>query len=127
MRTGRDNNGSDTTADAAQVHVLFREVNERIRGLNASFDAILPIGEWVCECADAACIERLHMTFAEYEAIRDHASRFAVVPGHELSGERVVERRPGYLVLEPPAPANGKGDAARVGRAAARRERTPLP
>jgi hypothetical protein len=89
------------TADAEQVHLLFREVNERIKGLNAAFDRVLPRGDWVCECADGACAERIEMTLAEYEEIRGQPRRFPACPGHELAGsERVVEWHPGYVVVE---------------------------
>jgi hypothetical protein len=79
---------------------LFREVNERIDqlqdelGTGSSF-------EIVCECGDAACIERLAITADEYRALREDVHRFAVMPGHERPDvERTVERREGYLVVE---------------------------
>ena len=41
------------------------------------------------------------MTAAEYEAIRAESTRFAVVPGHEDPEiESVIERYPGYLIVE---------------------------
>jgi hypothetical protein len=86
---------------AAQNQSLFREINERINGLNESFSMLLPRGEWVCECADTACVERIEMTGAEYEAIRQGPNRFPVIPGHELAEvERVVEASGCYLVVE---------------------------
>ena len=86
---------------AARNQSLFREVNERIEGLNEGFGVILPMGEWVCECADEGCVERMDLTVEEYEAIRQHPNRFPVLPGHEqLEVERVVERHRSYLVVE---------------------------
>ena len=57
--------------------------------------------EWICECGDDTCHEPIELTVPEYEAIRQHANRFPVLPGHErLDLERVVERREGYFVVE---------------------------
>ena len=77
---------------AAQNQSLFREINEEVKALNDSFSTLLPIGEWVCECADLTCVERIEMTGAKYEAIRQGPNRFPVIPGHELPEvERVVQ------------------------------------
>src|SRR3954447_15028252 len=85
---------------AARNQSLFREVNERIEGLNEGFGVILPLGEWVCECADETCVERMELTVAAYQAIRRHPERFPVLPGHEqLDVERVVERHDRYVVV----------------------------
>lgn len=94
---------SGGAVDAAAIHLLFREVNERIKGLNGAFDSVLPRADWICECADGTCAERIEMSPAEYEAIRAHPRRFLALPGHELAGnERVVARRSGYVVVERP-------------------------
>jgi hypothetical protein len=86
---------------AAQNQSLFRQVNERIEDLNDSFNVLLPVGDWVCECADESCFQRMAMTVAEYEAVRAHPARFPVLPGHELLDvEAVVERHEGYVVVE---------------------------
>jgi hypothetical protein len=86
---------------AAKHQSLFREVNERLNGLNDAFDGIASSGEWVCECADPACTDRLELSTAGYERIRRHSERFAVKPGHELlDGENVVERHADYFVVE---------------------------
>jgi hypothetical protein len=92
---------SERAVRAAKNETLFREINERIAELNAAFEAILPTSEWICECADQACIEPIPMSFEEYEQIRENPVRFAVRPGHEVPElERVVEERDGYLVVE---------------------------
>jgi hypothetical protein len=86
---------------AATKQVVFREINEKLEGLNASFDEIIPVGDFVCECADLTCIERIEMTVAEYEQLRAHPARFAVRPGHlSPEAERVVEQRSGYTIVE---------------------------
>ena len=85
---------------AAENQSLFREVNERIERLNESFAAAAEATDWVCECADTSCMERISMTLGEYEALRRVSNSFAVVPGHEmLEVELVVEEQNGYLVV----------------------------
>lgn len=79
---------------------LFREVNERIDQLHDELGGARTF-EIVCECGDAACIERFNITDADYEQLRRDVHRFAVVPGHERSDvEQVVERRKAYNVVE---------------------------
>jgi hypothetical protein len=88
----------------AENELLFRRLNEQIRKLadpweQASLDA-------VCECADIDCFEHLAIPAADYDRLRQHPYRFAVAPGHELPQfEKVVERHPGYLVVEKPEEA----------------------
>ena len=94
---------------------LFREVNERVAEVAERFIA----GEtgdgrfnFSCECGDRGCTEQIALTVGEYEAVRAEATRFAVVPGHEVPDiERVVERNPRYLVVEKQDP-----DAEEVAR-----------
>lgn len=84
---------------------LFREVNERLRGLNESFGAVTNRMELVCECADPGCAERLTMTVREYEQLRADAEHFVIAPGHVAQdiedvvatgeGWEVVRKRPG--------------------------------
>jgi hypothetical protein len=83
---------------AARNEALFREVNERVASLatGAGDDEI----GLVCECSDDGCVERLHLTRGDYEAIRANPRTFVVAPGHEGSFERVLERRARYAVVE---------------------------
>jgi hypothetical protein len=89
----------------AQNEALFREVNERIveleTGLTGSDqDDSLLIG-FVCECPREDCNETIEVTRREYEAVRENARRFVVLPGHEESDiANVVERHSNYLVIE---------------------------
>jgi hypothetical protein len=86
---------------AAENQSLFREVNERIEELNERFATMMPMSDWVCECADETCFETVSLTTAEYEAIRAHPARFPVLPGHELPEvETVVEANERFLVVE---------------------------
>jgi hypothetical protein len=81
--------------------VLFREVNERLRDLGESFSLVTEEAEFVCECANTTCLERVHMSLSSYEEIRSDPKRFFVVKGHELlEYEKVVAEDSGYLVVE---------------------------
>ena len=87
----------------AKNEVLFRQVNERIEALNEGFGIVLPIGEWVCECANTECTRLIELTVAEYEAVRGSGTCFAVFPDDEHvwpDVERVVERNDRYWVVE---------------------------
>jgi hypothetical protein len=94
--------GSDLRADrAARNEALFRRVNERVEEVNRAFDPILDDADFVCECADVECMDRIRMTLEAYEAVRAEPTRFVVKPGHVLPAEeRVVEELRGYIVVE---------------------------
>ncbi len=78
----------------------FREVNERIRGLNETFSEFSGEFSIVCECDDTACIEHLSVRPHEYETLRNDPTLFAVIAGHESPAvEMVEERRGGYNVV----------------------------
>jgi hypothetical protein len=67
---------------AARNQSLFREINERIEDLNEG-GLVLPVGEWICECVDDTCTERVEMTTDEYEAVRKNGAWFFVAPTKE--------------------------------------------
>ena len=89
----------------ARNEALFREINERVETVAESFD-IRDEGEsqrigFVCECGNLDCLERIELTRAQYEAVRDDPRRFAVAHGHEdpdVAG--VVERHERFVVVE---------------------------
>jgi hypothetical protein len=75
----------------ARTEALFRDVNERIAETAQRFDS--DETQFVCECADPECTERVHATLDEYEQVRGDATQFLLVPGHEdMRIERIVER-----------------------------------
>jgi hypothetical protein len=83
----------------ATTESLFRNVNERIAESSQRFDS--DEAEFVCECSDAACAERIETPLDEYERIRSEPTYFLLTPGHEDTRvERVVRRRPRYAVVE---------------------------
>jgi hypothetical protein len=80
---------------------LFREINERIEGVGTSLAPDDVPMEFLCECDDPDCVEKVSATRAEYEAVRAVATQFVVLPGHEDPGvEHVVQRTERFLVVE---------------------------
>jgi hypothetical protein len=93
----------DRESRAGRNQSLFREINERMKELNAGFSLASPTGDWVCECANDACSERIELTPQEYEALRCDGTCFAVAPAEAhvfTDAERVVERLERYWVVE---------------------------
>ena len=93
----------DRAARAAKNQVLFRGASERVKELNEAFSLVVPLGEWMCECANTDCIERIEMSVAAYEAVRRHEARFFVTPSDKHfwpDVERVIEHNDRYWVVE---------------------------
>ena len=83
----------------AKTEALFRDVNERIAETSERFDA--DAAEFMCECADAGCAERLQLPLDEYEEVRGEPTQFVIDPEHvKPDVEQVVARRQGYAVVE---------------------------
>jgi hypothetical protein len=100
----------------AANEAFFRDLNERIREAVGKHGADGHLYEFVCECADPGCIERLTMTVTEYEEIRADPARFVLAPGHnDKKIEIVLERRADHVVVQK------VGRAAEVVKALARR------
>jgi hypothetical protein len=100
---------------AAMNQMLFRDVNERVKDLNEGFSMVLPVGAWICECANDTCSERVEMSAAEYEQIRSEGRRFFVAPSDEHvwpDVERVTERNDRYWIVEKVGQA---GELAKAG------------
>ena len=90
-------------ARAARTQSLFRDVNERVREVNEAFGEYIPHGDWLCECADDACSERIALTHSEYEAVRADGSRFAVAPSEAHvfpEVEDVTKQTDRYWIVE---------------------------
>ncbi len=89
-------------ARGARTQSLFRDVNEQVNEINHAFTEFLPLGEWVCECADDACTERLQVSPGDYERVRADPTRFVVSPSERHVDddiEDVVERTDDYWVV----------------------------
>jgi len=88
---------------AGQNQSLFREVNERVKDVNDSFNVFASLSDWVCECANDDCFQRLELSTDEYERIRRHSARFLVCPSEQHvwpEAENVVERHANYWIVE---------------------------
>ena len=84
---------------AARTEGLFRLVNDHIAA--AAEDVIVDEAEFVCECADTGCVERIEAPLEEYEEVREDAKLFLVKPGHvDEEVERVVSDEGDYEVVE---------------------------
>ncbi len=83
----------------ATTEALFRNVNERIAESAQRFDASST--EFVCECADPACTDRVEVSLDEYEDVRADGTTFLLLPGHEEPDiERVVADRGRFRIVE---------------------------
>ena len=97
----------DRDARIGLNEAVFREVNERIKGLAKLFHWGKPDRlDLVCECRNATCVQRIEMSQAEYEAVRAEETHFALYPGHaDPDIERVISSHPGYEVVAKQGPA----------------------
>jgi hypothetical protein len=87
----------------ARNEALLREVNEQINALDrAAGGDDDEIFGFHCECGrGGGCEERVWMTLAEYDVVREQDDRFALAPGHETDGlESVVTRNERYVVVD---------------------------
>lgn len=97
----------------ARTQSLFRDVNERVKAINESFSLVVPLGDWICECSNHDCSDRIDLTLPEYEAVRSDATQFCVAPdgSHvDLAIEAVINEYDRFWVVEK------KGVAAEVAR-----------
>ena len=93
----------DRQRRAAKNQSLFREINERVKDLNDRFSAVTETAEWICECANDTCVERIAMSANEYEAVRGDGARFFVAASDEHvwpDVEEVAERNDRYWIVE---------------------------
>lgn len=83
-----------------------RRANERIEALNRVALMVEPPPQreqaaFLCECARLECEARLDIDVETYAAAHDREDRFTIAPGHaDARIERVVDRQPGYAVVE---------------------------
>jgi hypothetical protein len=99
----RDEEQNERERRVGENQALFRDVNERINALKEARSVWVTISEWVCECADETCAERIEMTAEEYEELRENPIHFAVTPGETHvapEAERVIAKHERYWVIE---------------------------
>lgn len=75
---------SDWRDQEVRNEAASRERNEWIQDIRGTVpDDETTADVYVCECGDAACVERIRLTRTEYEAVRGYATRFAIAVDHE--------------------------------------------
>ena len=67
--------------------MLFREVNERIRSINATFGTLTGSYQILCECENLDCTRRLRVPAEAYEAAREAGARFFLLPAAEPTSD----------------------------------------
>jgi hypothetical protein len=83
---------------SAKTESLFRDVNERIAETSERFGSAE--AQFMCECSDSGCAERLEVPLADYERVRDDPTTFVLNPEHvEPEIEKIVRHRRGYAVV----------------------------
>ena len=89
---------------AARNEALFREVNERVEDLHDNL-ASGGSADFVCECADDTCTQRVTLPIATYERVRADPRQFLVAPGHvQLELEHVVAEEAGFVIVRKHGP-----------------------
>jgi hypothetical protein len=83
-----------------QNEAWFRDLNEKLETRALVKAAVAEGFEIVCECDREECTERLTISVAEYERVRDVATQFIVAHGHTDSHvERVASHTDRYDVV----------------------------
>ncbi len=85
----------------AKNEALFRQVNERLLEVSTLLGTADSGPDFVCECPDEDCTDRIRLSIGEYEQLRSNPRQFVVLAGHEAQTvERVVADRGRYRVVE---------------------------
>ncbi len=80
---------------------VFREVNERIGDIAERLGNADQPYDYLCECSDPGCTERVSLRQDEYEHVRADPTRFVVFPGHALEElEIVVHQQSDHMLVE---------------------------
>lgn len=92
----------------AKNEEVFRQVNERIADLADNFAFVGDLGsDFVCECANRACTEKVNLRLEKYREVRAKPRWFIVRPWHaDETVESVVERSDEFWTVE----KSGEGD-----------------
>jgi len=88
---------------AGKNQSLFRDINEGVREVNQAHAVQFLLSDWICECADQACTDRIEMSLEQYEKVRERPTSFIVAPSKEHAVpdvERVAEKHERYWVVE---------------------------
>jgi hypothetical protein len=85
----------------AENEDVFRRVNNEIETAALQQGSDGHRYEFLCECSDLSCRERVHVTLAEYAHAREDPTRFLVVKDHVVREiEHVVESVRDHVIIE---------------------------
>ena len=88
-----------------EKQVRSRRANESTARTSIAACGGRGVDSFVCECGDRACTCAISLTLAEYAAVRDHATHFAITPDHENpESELVVSEGERFAVIETVSP-----------------------
>jgi signal transduction histidine kinase len=87
-----------TKAQDTTVHSVHRTMNDQ-RHMTPTREAASSMA-CECECDRVECGSSFQITDGDYEAVRAHAHRFVVAPGHAGNGRSIVAQTANYLVIE---------------------------
>jgi hypothetical protein len=96
-RTSARARGARGAERPSQNHLLFREVNERIREVADTF-GVLNAAMFVCECGRGDCADAVELDLHEYDHVRSRHAAFVILPGHGSSHEQVIARHKRYIM-----------------------------
>ena len=106
------------TTDAARVariaenEAAFRTANDSLRAVFEHAEDVEERFPFLCECGDSECTVLVMLPLDVYAALRRHADRFVIAPGHkQLDTERVLDQTDEYQLIEKTGAA---GDIARA-------------
>ena len=84
----------------ARNESIFRAANERIADWEERGDRDAAQELYLCECADAACTQKVRLSESDYERVRRDPAQFFVRPGHEVADvETVVETHTDWALV----------------------------
>lgn len=83
----------------ARNQSVFRAANERIEESRRRLSPDGRESPFICECSDERCTAVVLVSPEDYATVRSGETRFLVASGHE-GGERIVERRDGFSMVE---------------------------
>jgi hypothetical protein len=95
---------ADAVSDRiAKNNDTFREANEQIRERASHYAVEMERIPFLCECPVPTCVQIVHLTPAEYEAVRADAGHYMTAVGHEAAERpvgQVIARNDRYVVVE---------------------------
>jgi hypothetical protein len=91
---------ADRELRAAQNQMLFRSRNEQMIELGEAVGGAPPELDFVCECADEGCMDRIRLSALQFLAVESDKNQFIVVRGHEMPEvEDVIAERENFLIV----------------------------